>query len=35
VLDNDPFLDKLRGDPEFHGFLARQRAQWARCDRVL
>ena len=35
LFEKDPFLDTLRGDPDFQAFLARQRAQWERFKKVL
>jgi serine/threonine-protein kinase len=35
LFAKDPFFDKLRGDPDFQAFLARQRAQWERFAKTL
>jgi serine/threonine protein kinase len=35
LFEKDPFLDNLRGDPDFQTFLTRQRAQWERFAKTL
>jgi hypothetical protein len=35
LFEKDPFLDSLRGDPDFAAFMTRMKAQWERFEKTL